>query len=301
MIRSILAVILVVALAMSASAFDFGPYDVLYSGDTAATHEAGAFGINVGLIYSMANKSYDDEGESQDWVDDAKATAMWFPVKLYYGVMDGFEIGATPMFVMNKLEWPDMRVEEYEGTGLADTWIWAKYSFMPEPMMTARLGVKIATGEDEPEDDELGTGSGQMDIDGAIMFGVPAGPGTFDASLGYRYRMAKEVDTDARSYDWKPGSEIHFFAGYNYYLSDTMGLRLGAQGFFGGDTEIDYGDEDREFEAIEDSGANIVNINPGFDYMMDNGMALGFDFYYPLMGTNIDAAWGLGLSVGWGM
>ena len=300
MIRSTLEVILVVALAMSASAFDFRPYDILYSGDTAATAEAGAFGIQGSFIYTMANKSFDLDGESVDWGDDDKATGMWIPVKLYYGVMDGFEIGATPTFVMNKLEYGDVRTTEYEGTGLADTWIWAKYMFMPDPMMTARLGFKVATGEDEPADDELATGSGQMDIDAAVMFGVPAGPGTFDASLGYRYRMAKTFD-EARSYDVKPGSEIHFFAGYNYYLSDTMGLRLGAEGFFGSDWEVDSGDEEREFEAVDDTGSNIVNINPGFDYIMDSGMALGFDFYYPLMGTNVDAAWGLGLSVGWGM
>ena len=48
------------------------------------------------------------------------------------------------------------------------------------------------------------------------------------------------------------------------------------------------------------TGSNVVFINPGFDYIMDSGMTLGFDMHYPLMGTNIDAAWGLGLTVGWG-
>ena len=52
--------------------------------------------------------------------------------------------------------------------------------------------------------DDLGTGSGQMDIDGAVLFGVPAGPGVFDAGVGYRMRM-ENSDTEC-----KPGNEIHF-------------------------------------------------------------------------------------------
>ena len=300
MVRIILAAVLVVALAMTASAFGARAYDALYSGDTAMTRDAGAFGVDVGFIYLMADKSYDQDGESVDWGTDEKGTGMWFPVRLGYGVADGFEIGATPMFVMNKYEWPSDRTEEIKGTGLTDTWVWAKYMFMPDPMMTARLGVKIATGNDEPDEDELATGSGQMDIDGAIMFGVPAGPGTFDAAVGYRYRLARTYE-DARSYDYKPGSEIHFTAGYSYPFSDTMGLGIGVEGFFGSEDEVDFGDAERSFETIEDTAANIVNINPSFYYMMDSGMDLGVDFYYPLMGQNVDAGWGLGLSIGWGM
>jgi hypothetical protein len=300
MMRTMFAVIMVFALAMSASAHSFASYDALYTGDMAATPAAGAFSVQGSFIYLMADKEFDADGESQEWGGDTKATGMWIPVKIGYAVMDGFEIGVTPTFVMNKLEWDtEMReVMEYEGTGLADTWIWAKYGFMPEPMLTGRLGFKVATGEDEPADDELATGSGQMDIDAAVMFGVPAGPGSFDASLGYRYRMARSADGDARDEgDWKPGSEIRYYAAYTYFVSDMMSLRLGADGFFGSDAEYDDGDG---FEALEDTGANVMSLNPGFDYMMDSGVSLGVDMYYPLMGTNVDAAWGFGLSVGWG-
>jgi len=293
MMRIILAVALVIALAMSA-----GAYDELYSNDTAATHDAGAFGIDVGFLYFMSSGGYDSDGESYDW-EDADYTGMWFPIDIYYGVMDGFEIGVTPIFMMDKVTLTDPD-DEYSGTGIGDTWIWAKYGFMPDPMLTARVGFKLATGNDEPDEDELALGSGQMDIDGALMFGVPAGPGSFDAALGYRYRMAISADEDARDAgDVKPGSEFHFFAGYTYFLSETMGLRIGTDGYFGGEVEYDLGDA-RDFEAIEDSASSIVYINPGFDYIMDSGMTLGFDMHYPLMGANIDAAWGLGLTVGWG-
>lgn len=292
MIRSILTVLLVFALAMSASA-----YDVLYSNDTAATHEAGAFGISASFLYLMANSSYDVDGESQDWADDIEYTGMWFPIDVYYGVADGFELGVTPIFLMDKKTYPDP-VPEYSGTGIGDTWIWAKYGFLPDPMLTARVALKLATGNDEPDEEELALGTGQMDIDAAIMFGVPAGPGSFDGAIGYRYRMPITYEESSRDAgDVKPGGEIHFFAGYTYFLSDVMNIRVGADGFFGSDAAVDTGDE---FVAIEETGSSIVYVNPGFDYIMDSGMSLGFDVHYPLMGTNVDANWGLGLSVGWG-
>lgn len=294
MIRSILVVALVAALAMSASA-----YDVLYTGDTAMTHDAGAFGITGSFIYLMANSEFDFEGESVDWADDDKHTSMWIPIDIYYGVMDNFEIGITPIFMMEKCEWDDgtRAIVEEEGTGIGDTWIWAKYMFLPDPMMTARLGFKVATGEDEPDADELATGDGQMDIDGSVMFGVPAGPGTFDAAVGYRFRMSREFEILDETYDATPGSEIHFAAGYTYFLNDAMALRLAADGYFGGDAEIDEASR----VTVEDSAMNAVYINPGFDYVLENGVSLGVDMHYPLMGQNINSLWGFGLSVGWGM
>ncbi len=290
MMRIILAVALVIALAMSA-----GAYDELYSNDTAATHYAGDFGIDVSFLYFMADSSYDADGESVDFpVDTDDYTGMWFPIDIYYGVMDGFEIGVTPIFMMDKLTHPDP-IPEDSGTGIGDTWIWAKYGFMPDPMLTARVGFKLATGEDEPDAEELPLGTGQMDIDGALLFGVPAGPGSFDAALGYRYRLAQTSD----DIDYKPGSELHFFAGYTHFLGDAMNLRLGADGYFGSDAETDIGDGNG-FQTVDESASSAVYINPGFDYIMDNGVVLGFDMHYPLMGANIVADWGLGLSVGWG-
>ena len=301
MIRTMLTAILVIALAMTASAFDIRTYDALYTGDTAATLEAGEFSMQGSFLYLMADKSYDADGESQEWGTDNKATGMWFPIKISYGVMDGLEVGVTPMFVMNKLEYGSHRSTEYEGTGITDTWIWAKYGFMPDPIVTARLGLKVPTGNDEPDFDELGTGSGQMDIDGALVFGLPSGPGSLDGSIGYRYRMDVTSDEDSRDGDYTPGNEINFTAAYTYFLSDVMSLRIGAGGFFGSDPEID-GEPipDIATPGTDVVGQKLVSVNPGFDYIMDNGVSLGFDMFYPLMGTNIDAGWGLGLSVGWG-
>jgi hypothetical protein len=179
-------------------------------------------------------------------------------------------------------------MDDLEGTGIGDTWIWAKYMFMPEPMLSGRVGLKVATGNDEPDQDELATGTGQMDIDGALLFGIPAGPGTFCASAGYRMRM-EHSDSEV-----KPGDEMHFMAGYSYMPNEMMSLGLFADGYFGSDYEIGG-------DAVEDSGATVVYVNPNFTYMMDNGMTVGADFHYPLSGTLVDALWGFDVFIGWGM
>ncbi len=62
--RSTLCALMVVALVGFATTA--GAYDFLYSGDKAATHDAGSFGLKVGLWYFMASKAYDTDGESQD-------------------------------------------------------------------------------------------------------------------------------------------------------------------------------------------------------------------------------------------
>jgi len=264
-----------------------GAYDFLYSGDKAATHDAGAFGVKAGLWYFMADEAFDVDGEAAELGGDW--TAMYFPICVYYGVMDQLEIGVKPNFQMLKFEPAEVTRgdDSVEGTGLGDTWVYAKYMFMPEPMMTARLGAKVATGNDEPDEDEIGTGSGQMDIDAALMLGMPAGPGVFDAAVGYRMRMEH---TDS---EWKPGDEIHFAACYGYGMGEALTLNIGADGYFGSDGEF-------AGEAVEDSGCNIVYVNPGVDYMMESGLTLGADFHYPLMGKSNAKEWGLGLYVGWG-
>lgn len=310
---SVMLIMFVVVFAATAQG-----YDRLYTGDTAMTHDAGAFGIDVGLIYFMADSAYDQDGESVDF-EDASWTNMMIPVDVYYSIMDQFEVALLPSFAMKKLDFDEG--EDMEGSGITDTWFAAKYMFMPEPMMTVRVAVKVPTGTEpyDPaghmgdggmcdEDCDLALGSGQMDIDGAIMFGMPAGPGMFDLAVGYRYRMAQEVTVefeDGReeyTYDYTPGSEIHFAACYTYQLSDMMNLSLAADGFFGSDDEFDYeGIEEHHPDAGEETGRNVVYINPGFEYMMENGMSIGVDMHYPLMGTNYPAEWGFGAYLGWGM
>jgi len=315
MVRSMLAVLLVAVFAVGASAYDF-----LYTGDTPMTHDAGGFGIGGGIWYLSSDSYYDCDGEkvgADDFDDDIdmSGTQMWIPIHVWYAAMDNLEFGVNAKFGMLDYEatWEarDEMTETYEGSGLGDTWIWGKYMFAPDPMVTARVGVKVNTGGEpdggygafEDADGDLATGDGQMDVDGAIMFGTEAGPGMFCAAAGYRYRMDRTVTMDARdgdSYDLTPGNEIHFQAGYTYYLGDMMNFGIAADGFFGSDPQADG-------EAIEYpdgstlEGMNGVWVNPSFAYMMENGVELGVGFHYPLMGKNNHAVWGLNAFVGWSM
>jgi len=299
MIRGTLAVILLIALAMSA-----GAYDVLYSNDTAAAHETGAFGIGASFIYFSADSEFEKDGESTDWDSGKEYTGMWFPLDIYYVVLDGFELGVTPIFKMDTMTVPDSEIDK-TGTGIGDTWIWAKYNIAPDPLMTARVGVKVATGNHEilkqELDHELPLGTGQMDVDGAFMLGMPLPDGFFDGSVGYRYRMAESSEDGAP--EFKFGNEIHFFVGYTHFLNDALNFRVGADGYFGSDPTED-GKSIDDLGTVDpddfETGPSAVYINPGFDYIMDGGPSLSIDVHYPLMGANIDAAWGVGLSVSWG-
>jgi hypothetical protein len=212
-------------------------------------------------------------------------TEMGIPIDIYYSVMDQLEIGVQPIFWMNS--YTDYDGTDYDASGLGDTWFDAKYMFMAEPMMSARVGIKLPTGDDEGDEDNGPVGSGTTDFDGALMLGMPAGPGMFSAQAGYR--MFGE-NSDSK---YKCGSQIHFYGCYRYPMSDMMDLKFAVDGYFGGDDEWDG-------ETVDKSAANEVSLNPGFTYMMDNGMDVGLDIYYVLMGQNTYSGFGVGLWLGWG-
>jgi len=285
-VLSIMVVTLVLAMAVSA-----GAWDRLYTNDSVMTHDAGTFGVTGGLVYFMANGVYDADGEKFDFEGDMAMTTMGIPINLYYSVMDQLEVGVQPIFWMNS--YTDYDGDEYDATGLGDTWIDAKYMFMPEPMLSARAAVKLPTGDDEGDEDNGPTGSGTTDFDVALMFGMPAGPGMFGAQAGYRMFGAQDVDVYVReTAEYKCGSEIHFALCYRYPMSDMLDLKVGVDGFFGSEDEFDG-------ETVEDSAMNMVSLNPGVVYLMDNGMDVGLDIHYVLMGQNVYSEWGLGLWLGW--
>ncbi len=285
----VVAIALIVALAAPASA-----YDVLYTRRTATTHAAGTFGLDATFYYFMADKGYDHEGSSYDFADNGSGTRIWVPIDLYYAFNDQFELGAIPGYLSDS--YSQDGADDVSGSSLGDLWTYARWMFMPEPAVTAQLGVKIPLGDNEPDAGDLPTGSGQYDVDVALLADFPAGPGMFYGSLGYRYRMANETDVARGTEKYTPGSEVHFMLGYTYYLSEVMQLRFDADGYFGGDAD----EEITARTTVENSAENGVWINPAFEYTMQNGVLLGADFHYPLMGQNIPALWGFGLYVGWG-
>ncbi len=282
--RSLLTIMVMTMLvASSASAYNV---DLLYTNDNAMTHDAGTFGVRGDVFYWMADSAYDSEGEKQDFDEDLSWSNIMIPIDVYYSVMDQLEIHAYPTFVMYKLSNDAEGAEDAEGTGLTDTWITAKYMAMMDPMVTVRGGVKLNTGENEPDEGDIATGDGQMDIDLGVLLGMPMGSGQFDAAAGYRLRME---DDDKK----KPGNEIHFMAGYTHFLSEMMAIDVAANGYFGSEAEYDG-------ETWDDSAMNVIYVNPGFHYMMDSGMTLGVEMQYPLMGQNVPAQWGFSGYVSWG-
>lgn len=284
-ILSVLAVLLILSVAGSA-----GAYDILYTRRTATTHTAGTFGLDAYFYYLTADKEYDEGGNSQDYGNNGKLTNTLVPIDLYYAVTDQFELGVIPTYLSTSYKDDN---GESKGSGLTDLWTYARWMFLPEPAFTGQLGVKFPTGNGEPDSGDLATGSGQYDVDVALLADFPAGPGMFYGSLGYRWRGTREETIARGTYKYTPGSEIHFMLGYTYYLSEMMQLRFDMDGFFGSDAEEDG-------VAEPDSAENGVWINPAFEYIMQNGVLLGADFHYPIMGQNIPAQWGLGLYVGWG-
>jgi hypothetical protein len=319
MLRGLMIAATILMVATSA-----GAYDMLYTGDVAMTHDPGTFGIEGGILQFSSEQWFQD-GEREDgavmlvdgsWYADGDAgyDGTLIPVDARYSLLRTLEIGATGVFLMeNMSDFADEAgvienpLTDFETLGVGDTWLWAKYNFSPEPLMSIRVGYKLPTGEDRPDLDELPTGSGQSDIDGAIMFGVPAGPGWVDASIGYRIRTKRAADSRENAawpygeYEFKPGNEVHFFAGYTQLVGRSLNVRLGGDGTFGSDYEggPDAGGSDTDLAA--DTGVGVIYLNPGIDYLLGSGIWLGADMHYPIMGKNVNAAWGFGLSLGWGM
>jgi len=299
MVRTALALALAIALATSASA-----YDRLYTGGTAAVAEAPSFGIEGSALFFIADSAFDADGESQDWPDGTRFSGKWFPVKIWYVPAPGLEVGVSPIFRMDTMEFASIE-DDYSGTGIGDTWAWARYSFSDEPVLSARLGAKLPTGNDEvlAEEEELILGSGQTDIDLSLMVGLPAGEGLLDVAFGYRLRMERGEDDDVVgevSYapGVKPGDEIHFLLGYSHRIGEAVKLRLGADGFFGAEPTKDGESIPSEVPGENEPAMSGVFINPGVDYVFQNGVRVGVDVHYPLMGASIEKHTGFGITVG---
>jgi hypothetical protein len=319
MMRALLAGLVIAAMAVPAAAYDF-----LYTGETANPQERGTYRVDLSFLYLTSDEVYGKDGTTlpmqADW------TATWIPFEIDYAFTDRVSAGVNAKYGLLTLAGvPSDNVQgqraegrDYSGASFGDLWLWAKYNALESPWVTGRVGLKMPlssepadrahaaadTGFYLDENGDLAVGDGQVDIDAAVLLGFPGESGMFELSLGYRYRASQTVEKSGSSYDYKPGDEIHFNAGYRYDLNDALSLRLGLDGFYGSDdgAETDYDESGHSPESIDErlsgSARNGVWINPSFVYQMTNGILLGFDVHYPLMGQNIPAEWGVGFHVG---
>jgi hypothetical protein len=320
MIRVLLIALITALLPTAGWAYDF-----LYSGESMEPMEEGLFRAELELLYLAADDAFDSDGASRRFGPDWAAT--WIPVKISYAFRDWLAVGANVRYGLLSLEDvaispeggdADGATSDFEGSGLDDVWVWGRLRMLEKPVVSARAAVKIPVGTEPAdivhsvadtgffldEEGHLAVGDGQTDIDAAVLVAFPRETGTFEVSIGYRHRTKLTVEREEGSYDFTPGGEIRFTAGYVYHLNSAMDLRLGLDGFSASDDSVDgacecpgHSHEDTD-EQLSGSARSGVWINPSFEYVMDSGLVLGFDMHYPLMGQNIAAEWGVGFHVG---
>ena len=305
MMRTMLAVLIVVMLVATASA-----YDPMYSYRNAGTHAAGSFGLAGRWVYTTATGFYDEDGNKEEmggagWTE--KDTWQSITFDGYYAIGEKWELGLFVPYTFLTYSYEDARAHDPESaSGIGDLWFYTKYRFTDAPIWTAQFGWKFNTGAAPvaapwglwyDKDGNPPIGSGQMDLDISLWFGLPSESGRFDAALGYRYRMAGDLDVvgfRTATVEYDPGDEIHFFLAYEYFLNEAWALGLASDGFFGQDLKFDSVTVDDPTSAV-----NAVYLNPYFDYDMMNGWSLAAGFSYPIMGQNIHAGWGFDAAVGW--
>jgi hypothetical protein len=265
-----------------ASAFDF-----LYTDDFAPVTDEGIFKVKVFPVYAWANSAFDADGESQEFEGDQSWNAIMVPVELAYGVIENLEIAVQPKFVrdaMNSVPIGLDETEDQEGSGIGDTWVKAKYAYPLEngAVVAGRVGAKLPTGDDEPDEGDLPTGSGQTDVDVAALVNYTMEQIMINGALGYRIRMENDAE-------YKPGNEFHFMGEFGYMVNEQTLVSLGFDGFFGADNEM-------EGETAEESASNAVAVSPGVVYHVSEALALKGDFFIEVLGQNKNAE--MGVNVG---
>jgi hypothetical protein len=306
MMRVVLAVLIAFMLVATASA-----YDPMYSYRNAGTAPAGSFGLAGRWVYLAATDYYDDEGNKEKMEGfgyEEKDTWQSITFDAYYATMDQWTAGVFIPYTFLTYNYTDARDDSEDASGIGDIWLYTKYRFTDAPMWTGQFGWKINTGAAPvywgpsgwlwyDEDDNPAIGSGQMDLDLSLWFGLPSESGRFDAALGYRYRMEGELDAMVSRQEkikYDPGDEIHYYLNYVYFLNEAWSLGLASDGYFGQDDKL-------AGETWDDptTARNAVYLDPYVGHNMMNGWSLGAGFHYPIMGQNIHASWGFDAYVGW--
>ncbi len=248
-------------------------YDDLITNDTAAVKAAGGLCGSASILYTTASKCFDADGESADYADDR--TQLRIPLRVNFGVMDKLTVFAVVPFA----KW-DMG--DFGESGLGDVWLGAKYSVMPEGMLTVRGALDLPVG-----DDEKGLGNaGGFGIDVAAMTMKQVDKIGMNAQVGIRYN-AEDGDTKI-----KPGLGIYFDAEGDYAFSEAFKGLVGIEFMTAGDGQFDGTD-------IKDSGSNYLDLNIGACYKLGDTMGLRGDIIYTVTGKNTDQNVGVLLRLGY--
>ena len=231
--------------------------------------DPGDMSAAAALRFSTAGDMYDADSEKQSLADDV--TGIRIPLIGTYNVIENLQAFAILPIVSN-----DDGTDSESGIG--DLWVGAKYSVMPEGLLTVRGALDIPTG-----DDEKGLGNaGGFGIDIAALTEKQMDAIGLSGQLGIRYN-AEDGDTK-----WKPGLGIYLNGAASYAVTEQIPVWAGLTYFNQGDGEFD-GNE------VSDSTVNWLELNVGGGVKLNDAMMLGADLDYTLVGTNTDAELGVGV------
>ncbi len=130
-----------------------------------------------------------------------------------------------------------------------------------------------------------------MDFDIAVQFGKPGGEDWFrgTGSLGFRYRLPKNRETDTGSEKYKPGAMMYLtlepgaavFPGFELYLPVNA---------------LYYTDEVVEGDRKEETGGNGVAVGLRPRYTINKNFALDAHIISPVIGKNVNNELLIGVS-----
>lgn len=236
-------------------------YDDLFTDDTAAVKAVGGLCGSIGFMYATASKTWDANGDSQDYADNA--TTMRLPIRINYGVMDKLTVfGVAPVFTKNKMG-------DVSESGVGDIWLGAKYSVMPA--LTVRGALDLPTG-----DDKKGLGNpGGFGFDVAAMSSQKLDKIGMNGQVGLRYNVE---DGDTK---FQPGIGVYLDVEGVYSFTQMIDGKVGLEYAMAADGKNDG-------TKMKDSGGHALDLKVGGAYKLNDKMGLGADLFYTVAGKNTD-------------
>lgn len=282
------------------------PYDGLISVDPGGLPIVPrALHLNVGAGYWRANKTFDDDGDSEEV--KAEPNALLVPLDVGYAFDEHYMADLTFQILRPSMTWkPGAADEKTINTfGIGDVWVKARgiWEGGPDFYIGPRLAVKIPVGKVDYESEKPALGDDQADIDVAAVAGKYGEDTIFKMSgqAGFRYRMKKTVsdyvvvktgpfpELDWRDYDVTPGVMIYLHVepgigtgrdqafqiyvpiGYVMSMKDTV------------DVAADWPAGVEEPEELDHSSL-YLGLYPRYE--LDERNAIGLKFMYPVFGNS---------------
>ena len=299
--------------------FNIGLYafDPMYDNFEVIMFKKNTVRFSAWLDYSTATAYFDSDGTKQDFKTtnyDETVTCIRIPLNITYSISDAIEAGLLGQFVSNKDEVTVINTTtSYTGSGIGDTWLFAKLMLMPDPTLNVLLAGKLPTGTwkdaAEGKTTDLPTGDGQVDLELAINGRFPISRGNGDSprdddviaaeyQIGFRYRMDKTYTytttiagtTTTTDVTYTPGNALNYTLGGRILIAPGKfwGFVKIAGRFGVGDPSMTTTVGTVETKSTGDP-ASIMYIVPGFEAKLGVGFYASAYLQYPIMGKNTAA------------